>query len=284
MKLLSEMLSLSLLYLVLPPCFIGAQMVGGTSKLVFFVVLFALALITMWGGMLNHYADWNADEINGKRACLHRCCKRSDLWRYQWIPLAALVLTTLGGLRYLPYLQALVGVGAFWAYQYSFGARIKDHLGYNYIYLVIAYGAYPVLLGYSIGDSQAQTTLSLTGAITVAFLFLLDLGTAPSKDYEDVEGDRQARKRTLPTVFGEWWSLQFQLIIFLLAVFLAIVAILLSNPLLWGLLAVICMFAIFILLRRRRDSRSYPDFQHDLALVSFTIRMSLAIAWLIQPL
>ena len=154
----------------------------------------------------------------------------------------------------------------------------------NYLYLVVAYGVYPLLIGFLISSNQVLVTSSLAGLLILLFILFLDLAIAPSKDIEDAEGDRITGKRTLPNVFGEIFTLKFQTIIFLLATALAI-SLIWVNPRFWLSAPVIllCLVAIYIVRKRRRITDPYPQFHHDLALISFAIRMSLAFVWMIKP-
>ena len=207
-------------------------MAGGGEASDLMLVLLALSLITIWGNMINHYADWEADEINHKRLYLHRSLTRADLLRYQWIPLLMFVVMVLVGLRHHPQVAVALGGGLIFAFHYSLGAKIKDKLWLSYLYLVVAYGVYPLLIGFLIGSNQVLVTSSLAGLLILSFILFLDLAIAPSKDIEDAEGDRITGKRTLPNVFGEIFTLKFQTIIFLLATALGI-SLIWINPTFW---------------------------------------------------
>jgi 4-hydroxybenzoate polyprenyltransferase len=283
LKTLFEMISIPLLYLILPPCFIGFQMAGGGEVSDLILIFLALALITIWGNMINHYADWYADEINHKRMCLHRSLTRADLLRYQWIPLLVFVGMVLVGLWQHPLVAVALGGGLIFAFHYSLGAKIKDRLWLNYLYLVVAYGVYPLLIGFLVASNQAPVTSSLAGLLILLFILFLDLAIAPSKDIEDAEGDRITGKRTLPNVFGEIFTLKFQTIIFWLTTALAI-SLIWVNPKFWLSAPVIllCLVAIYVVRKRRQTTDPYPQFHHDLALISFAIRMNLAFIWIIK--
>jgi 4-hydroxybenzoate polyprenyltransferase len=277
------MLSLPLLYLILPPCFIGFQMAGTGNISDLLLIFLALTFMTIWGSILNHYADWDADEINHKRVWLHRSFSRVDLLSFQWIPLLAFFLTILVGLRVNPLVQISLGIGLFCAFQYSLGTKIKDRLGLNYIYLVVAYGAYPLFLGLLIGSSGTQVTFSTMGIFTLLFLLFLDLGVVPSKDFEDCEGDRLEGKGTLPNIFGETFTLRFQTIVLILTTVLAICLIYVKSEFLLGLPIILNLIAIYIVQKRRRATDSYPQFHNNMAFVSISIRMSLVIVWILRP-
>jgi 4-hydroxybenzoate polyprenyltransferase len=133
-----------------------------------------------------------------------------------------------------------------------------------------------------IGSSQALVAYSLAGLLLLLFLLFLDLAIAPSKDIEDSEGDRIQGKRTLPNVFGETFTLKFQTIILLLVTALAI-SLTWANPkfLLSAPVIMLCLLAMYLVRKRRQTTDPYPQFHHDLALISFAIRMSLAFVWMI---
>lgn len=218
---LTDLLAVPLWLLVFPPLLLGFRMMNGQDVSDLIVTAVAVALLVIWGSMLNHYTDWESDQINRKRTWLHRSLTRKQLLHYQWIPLLVLLTVISFGMNYNWKLQAMLVMGLVGAAQYSFLAKVKDRLWLNYLYLALAYGTWPFLAGLLAGSAGIHEIQTPVLSISL-FLLLLDLGIAPSKDYEDQQGDAQTGKHTLPNKYGESWTVRFQFIMTLLALFCSI--------------------------------------------------------------
>lgn len=274
---MTELLTLPLLYLVLPPYALGYGLSPGhdTSSLVWGAA--ALTLLTVWGGILNHYAGWASDSINGKRRWLHRSCKRSDLMQHQWIALTAFLAAAIIGFGDQPLLLGLLLVGAIGASQYSIMLRIEKRLWLSGVYLAVAYGGFPMLVGLLAGGGDAALLNGMT-ILVVSLLLLLDLGVAPFKDYGDQAGDRIAGKHTLPNVYGLQRTVTVQSGTAVLALIVALLLALVHRSGAAWWLAVVCLALLLLLQLRKRDDAHHDEFLHYAALLSCLGRLILLIA------
>lgn len=277
---LADLLSAPLWLLVFPPLMLGFKMLGGRDSSDWMIVAMAVVVLVVWGSMLNHYADWEADQINRKRTWLHCSLTREQLLHCQWIPLLVL-LTIIGfGLNHNWKLQVMLFVGLVGAVQYSFLGRVKDRLWLNYLYLALAYGTWPLLVGLLASGAGIQRVHPPTLLFTSLLLLLLDLGIAPSKDYGDLQGDTQMGKRTLPNSLGESLTIRFQFLATCLALFCAIcLMVTMHEPMLWITVGSCALVLLFIQLKKHK---AFPNesFLCSMAGMSVAIRMSLVVVFM----
>lgn len=280
---LAELLSLPLLFMVLPPYLIGYQMAHGQDHVSMFGGMVSLASLTIWGSVLNHYADWEADTINGKRMHLHRHCLRVSLARGHWIVLGAYVLAAVMSFGQSTVILLLLLLGLMGASQYSLGFRFKDRLWLSYPYLALAYGVYPLLLGLFIAGDMAKSDAWSALVITLLLLFL-DAGIAPFKDYEDQEGDRRIGKRTLPNMHGVQTTVWFQTILIGLASIMAgLLVIILQVAWLWILVA-LCLTLLVLVHIRQWISDAQFDFLHYATVIGLAANMALLLITSEKPI
>lgn len=271
---MTELLSLPLLLLVLPAFLAGCLLANCRDvRLVAFGAL-ALALLTAWGSIVNHYADWQTDAINNKRIWLHRFQSCSNLAAYQKSLLVVYLAVVIVGFGHRPLAMLTFMAGILGALQYSTWLKIENKLWLNDLYLALAYGVYPILVGLVIGGG-AQKIFAMTSVLTAAFLLLLDLGVAPFKDYGDLEGDRQTGKRTLPIVYGTPSTVRIQSGMIALAMVIAALLLLSNRSLESWLLLLTCLALMLLLQFRRRDDSHHAEFLHFAALLGWCGRLAL---------
>lgn len=273
---LSELLSLPLLFMVLPPFLIGYQLANGHDRRTLLEGVATLSLLTIWGSILNHYADWDADAINGKRPFLHLNVRRSDLLRMQWVVLAAYLAVSVVSFWQSLTTFLVILLGWMGAAQYSVGLRFKDRLWLSYPYLALAYSAYPLLLGLLVAGHATQSK-ALSVFVIMLLLLFLDTGIAPFKDYEDQTGDRRIGKRTLPNVYGARTTARFQsVLIGLAAIAASLLAVVLQVTWSW-VLVVFCLVLLMLVQLQRRISDAWFDFLHYAAMVALAVNLTLLL-------
>jgi 4-hydroxybenzoate polyprenyltransferase len=276
---LTDLLAVPLWLLVFPPLLLGFRMMNGQDVSGLIVTVVAVAVLAAWGSMLNHYADWEADQINRKRTWLHRSLNRMQLLHYQWLPLLVLLAITWLGLKHNWKLQVLLSLGLVGAAQYSLVAKVKDRLWLNYLYLALAYGTWPLLVGIFVAGAEIRGIHTPMLLFIAFFLLLLDLGIAPSKDYEDRQGDDQTGKHTLPNKYGESRTIRFQFIMVFLALFCVIyLAAKMHEPAFWVTTGS-CVLVLLLLQLKRYKIVPNESFVCSMAGMSIVIRMSLVIAF-----
>jgi len=278
---LVDLLSLPLLYVVLPPYLIGSQLSHSSDIRVLWMGVMALWLLVVWGSMINHYADWQADITNQKRMLLHDSWQRSDLLRYQLIPLILFLLVSLLASWQVHSLFIVFILGLFSALQYSALLRFKDRLYFSYVYLAFAYGSYPLLLGFLMGDTTQAVANWIPALCIFLFLLFVDIAIAPVKDLEDIPGDRRIGKHTLPVILGVHKTYCFQSSVILLAVIFAIALVFVTHiPLFWFLIP-LCLGLIVLLRFSASRSIQYATVRNAAVILSITIRMSLVLGFII---
>lgn len=273
----AELLSLPLLYLVLPPFFAGCLLSRCNDRRGVALGAMALILLTVWGGIVNHYADWQSDEINHKRPWLHRHRSRSSLVSYQGYVLTAYVTLVVAGFHDKPATLLMFLAGILGALQYSALSKIENRLWLSDLYLALAYGVYPILVGMLIGGGVA-TLFSNKFVLWSSFLLFLDLGVAPFKDYGDQEGDRKTNKRTLPNIYGLHQTVKFQATMIVVATTIAVFQAQ-SHPqsqMTWALVFT-CLGLLMLLWLRYRIHTHHEIFLHFAALLSCSGRLALLI-------
>lgn len=270
---MTELLSFPLLLLVLPPFLVGCLLSGCQDGKAAALGVTSLALLTAWGSIVNHHADWQSDAINSKRRLLHQQMSRSRLARLQRHILIAYVTLVTVGFMHQPLTVVLFLVGLLGALQYSTGLKIENRLWLNGLYLALAYGVYPLSVGLAIGG-DVSAIFSTAPLFVASFLLFIDLGVAPFKDFGDVEGDRKTGKRTLPSIYGP------QATVFAQAgmIVLALVVVALQQS--YGihetrLFTATCLAILLLLYLRLRVASHHAEFLHYAALLACCCRFIL---------
>lgn len=274
-----DVLGFPLIYLVLPPYFIGHILSHSTVDFALWMGATSLCLLICWGSIMNHYADWQADEINHKRVWLHEGGSRSRLLRYQFVPLTLFLLVSILSSWHQPALIFMFLLGLFSALQYSIWMRFKDRLWFNYVYLAFAYGVYPLFLGLLVsGINWAETDLEFILWI-LSFLLLVDIGIAPVKDFEDIPGDVLINKKTLPANIGFQNTHSYQTLIILTAILVIIGMALATGIFVFWILTVPCLGLILLFRFANHGFIGYPSLRNYSVLTSIIIRLSLLSAF-----
>jgi len=194
-----------ILVVVLPSAFLGWVAAGTFDLASLLAGLFIIATMDMAGNALNNVADWKVDELNKKRLELHRLVTRKQLLALSlFLFLCSFPLLIIGNL----YLKIAILIGYLVACNYSIGLKTKNHLLLNYLTIALYYGPLAFLYGFL--ASSADINLLASVSWMAIFIFLIDIGFSVTKDYEDVDGDRQENKLTMPVVYGKKWSLIYQ--------------------------------------------------------------------------
>lgn len=263
---MTELLSLPLLVLVLPPYFVGCLLTHCQDVRAIALGAAALALLTVWGSIVNHFVDWQTDAINNKRPWLHQHRPRSSLARYQRYVLIAYSTLLIIGFLHQSLILIMFLAGFLGALQYSAVLKVENRLWLNGFFLASAYGVYPLLVGLAMGGDVAAI-FNPTSIVVASFLLFLDLGVAPFKDYGDLDGDRRTGKRTLPNVYGLRTTVKIQAGMIALALIVVALQQSYRSHETW-LLMVICIGLLLLLLIRQRVDSHHAEFLHYAALLA----------------
>lgn len=155
------------------------------------------AMATGGGNAVNDYYDADIDEVNSpERPLPSGRLRRRDAVLLAAVLLAAAFLLTLA---YLPPLAIAIGVvNLFVLVGYSSHLKRTPFLGNAAVAFLT--GTAFLFGGAAVGGAEYTAALFLLAALAT-------LGREIVKDVEDLEGDREAGARTLPTVIGESRSL-----------------------------------------------------------------------------
>ena len=243
LKVVNQALIPMILVVVLPTTILGWVVSKELDILNLLVGILIIASIDMGGNALNNIADWEIDEINKKRILLHRTLSKKQLFLiFLLLFLLPVPFLIVGNI----WLKLCILLGYLTAINYSYGLKLKDKVIGNYFNIAIFYGPFAFLYGYFASTSNLQ--LLIENWWMVLFVFLMDMGFAVTKDYEDVYGDKMLGKKTLPSVFGKEISLLYQFLIINLTFSLVMALIALKKiPFKFILLGIPYLIAFYVI-------------------------------------
>lgn len=195
-----------ILVVVLPTTALGVIASGHLNLLNMAGALFLMAVLQFMPNVLNNHVDWHADEINQKRLHMHKVLSRRSLLL---ITLVLFLITLPFFLFGSLYMKITMLIAYFMIINYNILIKAKDVVFLNYAFIALYYGPLAYAVGFFLSGASIQ---SFTNLIWIPiFLFFVDLGFSVSKDYPDIDGDKQHGKMTLPVVFGKNFSIAYQL-------------------------------------------------------------------------
>lgn len=271
---LNQALIPMILVVVIPSAFLGWVSAGTFSIISLLAGLWIIATMDMAGNALNNYSDWKIDEINEKRVELHKLLTRKQLLLLSIVLFAcSLPFLLIGNI----YLKIAIIIGYFVATNYSIGLKTKNSVIANYATIAFYYGPLAFLFGFL--SSTSNIALLENVAWMGAFIFFIDMGFSVTKDYEDVEGDKQEKKLTLPVVYGKKTSLAYQFVVINLTYLSILVMVWIRAISNWYLLVLVTYFIALYVLRQVISTESKKKFHlsHNLIRMNALLcRFSLA--------
>lgn len=204
LKLFNELFYPEVVIVLLPQIFLGYLASQSLNIFSFFYASLMIILVDFAGNGLNHYADWELDEVNNKRIFLHQNISKNKILSIFF--LLSIVLFLMMIVNFVIILITIAG----WlsAVLYSTILKLKDKVFINYLTLGFAYTIIPYCTGYFVASTDVVDFFKIIWL--PIFLFTLMVVLACIKDYEDEEGDRIHNKKTFITIFGKEKSIIFQ--------------------------------------------------------------------------
>ncbi|MFW6224813.1 MAG: geranylgeranylglycerol-phosphate geranylgeranyltransferase [Bacteroidota bacterium] len=206
------------------------------SNIDFMRITLAVVFIAAGGYVINDYFDRPVDQINHPEkviAGIHISCQ-TVLLLYSVFSLMGIVLGTFISIRLeLPFLSLIYLFTAVLLFLYSYKIKKVFLAGNIVIALLTAFVPLMVLLyeipllkkNYAeliVDNSMNFENIIIIVGIFSIFSFLTNYIREVIKDLEDIEGDQQAGRKTMPSVLGIFWSKTIVLICTLLVIILII--------------------------------------------------------------
>jgi len=242
LKIVNELLLLEMILVLVPQVFLGFLATRSNNLILFLYASVIVMLVDFIGNIINHYADWEIDEVNNKRIELHRILSKRTLLSLALIFTVILFIMMLINV----YLIFITLLGVVLAVFYSIMIKLKDRFLLNNITLGIAYAFVPYCAGYFVVSTDFQGFIELFWI--PLYLIILMIIVSTIKDYEDEEGDRKFNKKTIVTTLGKNRALLLQSIsISILFIFIIIWNILKQKLIILTLMIPFILFLILFL-------------------------------------
>ncbi len=183
------------------------------SNMEFTRIALAIVFIAAGGYVINDYFDRPVDQINhpGKViAGVHVSCQ-TVLLLYSVFTLTGSILGTFISIHLrLPFLSFIYLFTALLLFLYSYKIKKVFLAGNIVIALLTAFVPLMVIL-YEIPLLKRNNSVNFENIIIIVgifsiFAFLTNYTREVIKDIEDIKGDQQAGRKTIPSVLGIFWS------------------------------------------------------------------------------
>lgn len=270
-------------YKVLVPAFRAENIIGVLTTWKLFELVAVTLLITASGYLINDIQDAKTDQINRPGTNpVSRLGQDTVTWFYAGAVLAGFLVSQLLAYRlderHLLWIFPLA-VGALAIYSVSL--KRLPALG-NFVVALYCAGVPGIILlaersavaqlvasNHELGSNALRITL-----LFMLFAFLATLLRELVKDLEDLRGDREVGRRTIPVMLGSGWSRRLGLALGLLVIVAILAPVLLGwaafleRPLLLCIgVLILAIFYIVVRLQRAREPREYHALSTQLKLV-----------------
>lgn len=269
----------------------------------FFLLVFSTVLIAAAGNIINDYFDVRADRVNKpERLIIGKSIKKRvaivSHWGINLVAFGIAIYLTWEMNSFVYLFIHLLSINILWFYSLYFKRRFLI----GNILIAALTALVPVLVGiyfhqmsiiqssqpepadfFPFGGSSPYNMFMWISFGLACFAFMLNLAREVVKDFEDMEGDKKIRARTLPLTIGERKSKSFIAIVLLLTLAIVFVLWFQLNSLTFEsmipifIVSGIILVCLFLLLRAQ-NKKDYRFINHLIKL-SMTIGLLTPVYW-----